>query len=246
MIMNTRAASKRPLTDFHSHLLPAMDDGARDTDTALEMLRRSAQQGVDTVCATPHFYWGEDTVDTFLERRTAAVERLSPHLTEELPALRLGAEVLVREGISRLDLRPLCLEGTSVLLVELPFMRAPYWLVEELESVVYDQSLTLMLAHLDRYMPWYSAKSLEPLLDLPDTIVQLNSESLTDRRALRGLVKWLPEHPRLVLGSDMHDLRHRAPDWERMVQTLSRHRTGRDWLARAEATADEINDPILL
>lgn len=240
MIMNTRATSDRPLTDFHSHCLPALDDGARDVETALEMLRRSAQQGVDTVCATPHFYWGEDTVESFLEQRTAAVERLSPHLTEDLPTLRLGAEVLVREGISRVDLRPLCLEGTSVLLVELPFMRAPYWLVEELESIVYDQSLTLMLAHLDRYMPWYSAKELTPLLDLPDTVVQLNGESLADRRALRGLVKWLPDCPRMVLGSDMHSVHRRPPDLERAVHTLSRHRVGRDWWARVERTANSI------
>lgn len=239
MIMNIRA-SKAVTTDFHSHCLPAMDDGARDAETSLAMLRLAGQQGVETVVATPHFYWGEDTVGSFLARRETALAALRPRLTDELPRVLTGAEVLVREGVSQIDLRPLCLEGTDVLLVELPFMRSPYWLVEELESVVYDQSLTLMLAHLDRYMPWYSAKSLEPLLELPDVIVQLNGESMIDRRSLHALKKWLPACSRLVLGSDMHDLRHRAPEWEQVTHVLSRDRVGREWMKAAEQTAQEI------
>ena len=54
MIMNIRAVSKAVTTDFHSHCLPAMDDGARDEETSLMMLKLAAQQGVETVVATPH------------------------------------------------------------------------------------------------------------------------------------------------------------------------------------------------
>ena len=43
-------------TDFHSHILPDMDDGSRCAEDSLKMLRMEAEQGVTRVVATPHFY----------------------------------------------------------------------------------------------------------------------------------------------------------------------------------------------
>lgn len=216
-----------------------MDDGARDLEMARGMLKMAAEQGVERVMATPHFYWGHDTVESFLKDRERCYAQLQPHL-DGLPEVRLGAEVLLREHVSSQDLRPLCLEGTDVLLVELPFMAPPGWLVEELENITYNHRVTIMLAHLDRYMPWYSASKLEPLLELPDVIVQLNAESIADRGYFRLLRKWLPDYPRLVLGSDMHDLTHRAPQMAEAVSRLQKKRLGREWLERIEQTTDEL------
>lgn len=238
--MSTASASNAMMVDFHSHCLPNIDDGARDVDTACKMLTKAAEQGAAAVVATPHFYWGEHTVESFLQAREAAVEQLRPHM-DRLPPLRLGAEVLLREHISRVDLRPLCLEGTDVLLVELPFIRQPGWLIEELESIAYDQRLTVMLAHLDRYMPWYSAEKAAQLLELPDVIVQINAESVADKVAFRHLRRWLPDHERMVLGSDMHDLDHRGPELDLAIKTLGQKRQGRVWLERMRDTADSLN-----
>ena len=226
--------------DFHSHCLPNVDDGARDVETSCAMLTKAAEQGAAAVVATPHFYWGEHTVESFLQARGAAVEQLRPHM-DRLPPLRLGAEVLLREHISRVDLRPLCLEGTDILLVELPFMRPPGWLIEELESIAYNQRLTIMLAHLDRYMPWYSAERAKQLLELPDVIVQINAESLADKTAFRLLRHWLPDHERMVLGSDMHDMGHRGPDLDLAVKALNKKRLGRVWWDRIQDTTDSLD-----
>lgn len=227
------------LVDFHAHCLPALDDGAADVEMAKAMLQSSADQGVQTVVATPHFYWGDHQVSSFLEQRKAALAALQPY-QKGLPALRLGAEVLLREGISRVDLRPLCLEGTDILLVELPFMRAPGWLVEELENIAYNQQVTIMLAHLDRYMPWYSRERIESLLELPDVIVQLNADALADRRYSKALSKWLASPARLVLGSDMHDASSRAPRWEEAIARMEKKRFSQEWLERMERTTREL------
>lgn len=240
MIMNmAMTASNFPWVDFHSHCLPGIDDGAADVETACGMLRMAAEQGAVSVAATPHFYWGQDTVESFLQARQKAYERLKPHL-EGLPPVRLGAEVLLREGISRLDLRPLCLEGTDVLLVELPFAPPPGWLIEELENIIYHQHLTVMLAHLDRYMPWYSKEQAEMLTDLSDVIVQINGDSLADRGVYRALRRWLPDAQRMVLGSDMHSTGHRAPHMNGALRHLSRKRPGRLWLDRVEKTTKDL------
>ena len=234
------ATSKRGFVDFHAHCLPGIDDGARDVAMAQQMLRAAANQGAHTVVATPHFYWGQDTVESFLQHRREAVERLRPHVDASMPRVRMGAEVLIREGISQVDLRPLSLEGTDVLLAELPFMPPPGWLVEELENIAYTQRRTIMLAHLDRYLPWYSARHLEPLLELPDVIVQINAESLTDRRYFRDLKRWLPDIERMVLGSDMHNMGDRAPLLQQAVRSLEHSRTGREWLATIAHTENQL------
>ena len=41
------------MIDFHSHILPGMDDGSKSTQESLEMLDMLRAQGVDTVAATP-------------------------------------------------------------------------------------------------------------------------------------------------------------------------------------------------
>ena len=231
MIMNT-PISDYNLTDFHSHCLPNVDDGAADIETAVAMLRDSAQQGVKRVVATPHFYIGQHSASDFFRERQRAYEELKPYLTQDMPELLLGAEVLIREGISRYDLRPFCLQDTDILLVEMPFSTPPFWLLEELENIVNRQNLTLMFAHLDRYLPWYSHNSFEMLMDLPDAVMQVNADSIADKRYFKSLCRHLPDTRRMVLGSDMHNMGHRAPRMGQAVKVMSKSRTGRLWLDR--------------
>ena len=228
-------------TDFHSHCLPDLDDGAADVKTAVEMLRASEEQGVTRVVATPHFYIGEHSAVAFFRERQRAYEQIKPYLTDEMPEVLLGAEVLIREGISRYDVSGFCLQGTNILLVELPFMAPPYWVMEELEGLAHGQGLTLMLAHLDRYLSWYSRDQLEALLDLPGVIVQVNADSVADKQGFRYVSKHLPLADRMVLGSDMHNLNHRAPRIGQAVKAMSKQRTGRQWLDRVAWTTDYLD-----
>ena len=232
------------MTDFHTHCLPGIDDGAADLDEALALLEDTVRQGIHTVATTPHFYLGQQTVPEFLARRDAALATLETALHEqpEFASLRLltGAEVLLREGVSRVDLRPLCLQGTDILLVELPFMTAPYWLTDELEEIAFGQRLTVMLAHVNRYRTWYSAKEIRNLLELPDVIVQINGEAFADGAKYRHLRHWLPEPERLVFGSDMHHPHRRPQNLQAAENRMGRDRTGRVWLELAAACEREI------
>ena len=44
------------MIDFHSHVLPGMDDGSASLEESIAMLRMEAEQGITQVVATPHFY----------------------------------------------------------------------------------------------------------------------------------------------------------------------------------------------
>ena len=64
------------MIDFHSHILPGMDDGSQTVEESLTLLEMLRAQGVDTVAATPHFYARENSPEVFLRRRREAWERL--------------------------------------------------------------------------------------------------------------------------------------------------------------------------
>lgn len=231
------STEKNVVLDFHTHCLPGMDDGAEDVDMALRMLRTSQEQGVNTLIATPHFYLGREDMDEFLERRAACAVALREKMSPSDPRLLLGAEVLVREGISELDLRPLCIEGTDLLLLELPFMHSPAWLYDEIENISLGQRLTVVLAHLDRYVPWYTKSEMEHMADMPGLIIQLNAEAVLSRRCFRFLRKWIPGGYPLVLGSDMHNETTRPPLIKEARRCMSRSRVGRAWLSNVDETA---------
>ena len=56
-------------TDWHSHILPNVDDGSRDVAESLKLLEMLAEQGVGKVIATPHFIADNESVSAFIKRR---------------------------------------------------------------------------------------------------------------------------------------------------------------------------------
>ena len=88
--------------DFHSHVLPGIDDGSRNIETSIEMLRLSRNAGVDRMIATPHFYADEDRIEHFLEKREHAYQRLKtyriPHsfCLERKLLFLMGSEMQIR------------------------------------------------------------------------------------------------------------------------------------------------------
>ena len=62
--------------DFHSHILPGIDDGSKSVEESLAMLRMAGEQGIECVVATPHFYPRYDSPKKFLARRAEAEAQL--------------------------------------------------------------------------------------------------------------------------------------------------------------------------
>ena len=110
------------MVDFHTHILPGMDDGSKSLRQSLIMLRMEREMGIDTIVLTPHFYARENDPARFLERRERAWERLSGHLGPRCPRLLLGAEVLYFDNMDNAEhIASLCIGSTGVLLLEMPF-----------------------------------------------------------------------------------------------------------------------------
>ena len=62
------------MIDLHCHVLPGIDDGARDTDDALAMARQAEADGIEVICATPHIRHDHDVRIHELEQRVAELQ----------------------------------------------------------------------------------------------------------------------------------------------------------------------------
>lgn len=205
------------IIDFHSHILPGIDDGARNLDTSMAMLEQIREQKVDYMVATPHFYASKDRIDSFLKKRANAWEQLSEAIEERqfhnAPQFFLGSEVAFFEGISRADqIDSLTIGDTNLLLLEMPFVPWTMQNVREVEKLISDRKLCVIIAHLERFI-WMpgNKKMIQSLLELPVT-VQINAESFLEWKHRRALLKMFRDGTAHILGSDCHGAHHRVPN----------------------------------
>lgn len=208
------------MVDFHSHILPEMDDGSGSVEESVEMLSALARQGIDKVIATPHFYANDESVPDFLIRREKSFADLSVSLDEDLPDILLGAEVKYYEGISRMaELEALCIGNTGLLLLEMPMKRWTEYTLRELIDISCSGKITLVLAHVERYLSLQHTGTIEYLLK-NGILLQINAGFLcgtfSKRKAL-GLLKRQAVH---FIGSDCHNMSDRPPDIGRAYEII--------------------------
>ncbi len=219
------------MIDFHSHILPGVDDGSRNTAESIALLELLQKQGVRHVIATPHFYPDRESVDSFLRHRTAAWERLTAVLPEGLPQIHIGAEVKYYPGISRLpQLEQLCIQGTKLLLLEMPFTRWTEYTVKELLEMAGQGSVTVVLAHLERYLGYQSEDALYRLYEA-GILIQCNASFFLGFTTKRKAVSMLRDGEIHFIGSDCHNLTARPPKMDEAAAYI-RKKLGGDFLSR--------------
>lgn len=210
------------MIDFHTHILPGIDDGSRDIDMTEKMLRVEQSMGVSHIYATPHFYAHRRSVDSFLERRNRALEKTRELLAKEpdLPKVTAGAEVYYFSGMGRAgQLESLCIEGTDILLLELPFAQWHSDVAKDISELMDRRGLRIVLAHLERYEAFQKDRYIwDRIIEMPLTI-QLNCEDIIDSGSLlrrnhrhKTCFDILSRYDRVIIGSDCHDLKDRKPN----------------------------------
>ena len=219
------------MIDWHSHVLPNMDDGSSSVEESLTMLKSLFSQGVSAVVATPHFYANDDSVESFLERRDGSYARLSAVLTDEHPHIFCGAEVAYSPGIAKLkELKRLTVENTNLLLLEMPMARWTDATVNEIIEISATRAVTVVLAHIERYMTFQTKSALNKLLR-NGILMQMNASCFSgffgSRKAI-GLLKSGVVH---FIGSDCHNATTRAPHID-TAYCLIRKKLGEDFLRR--------------
>lgn len=225
------------LTDYHSHLLPGIDDGAENIAASIDMLAMWKAQHVERVFATPHYHSHRESVEKFLARRNKAFDLLSSG--NAVPQIFLGAEVQIEKGISESEqMNLLTLAGSQYILLEFPY--APYkeWMLTEICNLIYRFHLIPLIAHIERYLIWYSNEDMERVLSLPEAILQVNCEAMLKRKTQKFALELITAGYPVLFGSDAHNTGDRSPNVEIAYRTLKSKLKKTEYAAFMELNED--------
>ena len=185
------------IIDFHSHILPGVDHGSSSKETTALQLSFAENSGISIVVATPHFYPHKHNIEAFLEKKAKALEDMKS-ITTPIKVL-VGAEVLICEGLNKLPgIEKLCIEGSNVLLIELPFFDYRIAYKHTIEALI-DDGFTVVLAHADRY-----DQSIIDDLVSAGAKIQLNASSIAKMFPKKSVISWLKSDIVYAIGSDIH------------------------------------------
>lgn len=203
------------MIDIHSHILPGIDDGAPDLETAVAMCRLALADGCTTIIATPHQrhdYWPNDDGER--------LERLRARLQEAVgtaPVIHLGAEIRVDldllDEIDRRKPRLTPLAGSRYLLLE--YARGALGTgCEELVHEVVVAGWRPILAHPEFIHFLASDPDLMSRLTAAGALFQVTAMSVTGdfgpgpKRLTEAMLRREQVH---FVASDCHSVTHRPP-----------------------------------
>ena len=232
------------MTDFHSHILPGIDDGSKSLEMSLQMLRMEAAQGINMVVATPHFYSTHESPEHFLQKRDHAEKILRQAMAEEpeLPQLRVGAEVYYFRGISQSEFLPLLtIQGTNCVLIEMPLVPWEKSMYRELEAIREKRDLIPIVAHMDRYLGIFRRFGIPKRLENLPVLVQANTSFFLNPVTARSAMKMLKKDQIQLIGSDCHNLTSRIPNMGDALR-LVYQKMGREALGKLSNYEDILFD----
>ncbi len=215
--------------DFHSHILPKMDDGSSGTEESIKMLRMLSDSKVDHVVLTPHFYRQNENIQSFLERRSRSYERLceAAETVRGMPDFSLGAEVYFYPSLSSdPDFEKLCIEGTDYILLELPFERFHENFFSEITNFMNRCDKKIILAHAERYLSFGNKpEDIRRICKINRHIIcQMNCSSIAESGIFERnrYLKMISDGLVSVIGTDAHNLKHRPPQFGKAESIIVR------------------------
>ncbi len=219
------------MIDWHSHILPGMDDGSRDVAESIALIGMQASQGVSTVVATPHFYANDGSAEAFLDRRQKAFEQLVAELPEGSPEIKLGAEVRYYQGISKMSgLKDLRTEGSRVLLLEMPMGRWTEYTMREIIELSGVPGIQLVLAHIERYLHQQRPAQWERLYE-NGILAQVNAGYFVSPFTRRKALSLLQTGGIHFIGSDCHNTVARTPQIGKAFAIIQK-KLGHDYISQ--------------
>lgn len=214
------------MIDIHSHILPLVDDGAKDMDMAIDIARVYIENGIKKVICTPHYIDGAN--NTSLEEVKIRMEELKKELVREgIPLdIYLGNEIYISPNI--IDLirgdKVLTLNDSRYVLIELPMNDIPLY-VNDLIYELLKKDYVPIIAHPERNESIIENPNILYNYITKGALAHLNLPSLVGFYGARSknTAELLLTHNLIhFVGTDSHSNGKRSPRVERHLRILER------------------------
>lgn len=198
--------------DIHNHLLPGIDDGAKNIEDAIALVNQFQQIGIQHFIATPHI------MKDFYGNNKATIKEAQESLQEEIKKStgikinnNYAAEYMMDTHFEQLvEDNDLLVLKNNLVLVEMSYYQAPINL-KEIIFKLFTQGYNPILAHPERYSFFHSKFEQYEQLKNQGVLFQLNALSLTDHygpHVKKMAYKLLEKGMIDFLGTDTHHLDH--------------------------------------
>lgn len=196
------------MIDMHSHILPAIDDGSRNIEESIEMIKEAKNAGFTAIVSTSHYI--EESYNSSKHEREDLIKNINQILEAENTDIKIynGAEAYVSTNLNELIEKEKLptINESKYLLMELPMHSEILYL----DNIIYNlkaNGIIPIIAHPERYS--YVQKNPKMLQDLINkgVLFQANYGSIIGRygkdaeKTLKRLLKSNMIH---FLGTDTH------------------------------------------
>lgn len=218
------------MIDIHCHILPGIDDGPKNKETSVEMLKMAKAEGIDKIIATPHYI--RDMFENKYEDIKKGVDDLNGLAKENgidveiIPGQEIHLDKYTLELYKRGEIRGL--NSSSYILFELPMDKMP----EDTLSLIYELSvagLKPILAHPERYK--YIIEDIFKINDFINEgcLFEINSHSIEGLFGgdVKKTAKLLIKNGICdFIGTDAHSKKRRNPSINNSLQIAETYKTG--------------------
>lgn len=219
------------MIDFHSHILPEIDDGSKSYEESVEMLEEARRAGFDAVISTSHY--AVDCFEAPEYKRKELIEELS--MEKNIPEIILGSEIFLTYNIVDLlkEYKASTINGTNYVLVELP-LRHHFNNLKFVINALKDNDYRPIIAHPERYL--FIQNKFKEIYELQEmgVLFQCNYGSILGNYGFKAksvMKKMLKNGLVSFLGTDAHRKDSIYPQVPKAISIISKY-----------VSADELED----
>lgn len=198
--------------DIHSHLLPGIDDGAKNLDHSIELISKMYSYGIKNFITTPHVLGDlyPNSSETILNKAQEVKAELINRGMNDIQ-FRAAAEYMMDEKfVERLKNDNILTLKDNFVLVEMSYFNAPYNLYDILFEIQL-KGYKPVLAHPERYNFYHQDFQNYYKLKKAGCLFQLNLLSLTEqygKGVQKTAQKLIKENLYDFVGTDTHHMNH--------------------------------------
>lgn len=220
-------------TDIHCHIIPCVDDGAKNLEYAVRMLRIAYWEGFRNIILTPHYHGGRmeadiDKINHFLQIFKEEVEKF-----DYLPTMNLytGCEIFYFPSICEWleQGKLLTLAGSDYVLLEFGY-KTDFRNIKDGITNVRNNGYIPIIAHAERYSALVSSKSEIDDLISRGAYIQVNARAFAGDFKTKSFIKSLLKNDQVhFIATDCHNPTDRAPSIKKAADYIKKH-YGEDYL----------------
>lgn len=226
MLNNNEINNNKNYIDIHSHILPGIDDGAKDETESLEMLKIAAEAGVRAVIATPHFHYRRGHATPAQVKTTAL--KMQELLDERNIPLQIytGNELYYTH-----ELVEIVKAGEALTMADSDYVLLEFSVGTDrrkIQNAVYQflcEGYNPIIAHIERYAAFQKHPEFVGEIYEMGAYYQVNADSLYGNASwnVKRFTKKLIKNDNVAfLATDAHDSVQRSPKFEKALEWIAK------------------------